>query len=276
MAEVEVGGRKVTLERFTLAKAMRVITLLSVIQKAVPEINKAMAEFRRNYEEANVIELDRVQAKMRYGPQPVLGEDGEPMFKDGELLTIPSPIDRMSETDWERAGQTLRLRQSPATGEIATALFPLAFERAEQPVMRLLALVAMPNDDVERYVASGEIWDRVDDYARDVIGKAYLEEIMELAVCAAETIEGQVMAKARGLGERAGNLRRLFGNEQPTRTTPNSSPMEPTTLSEPPEPESTESVSDSPESSTGNPTESDNSPGTPSSPSRSSSLATAN
>ena len=260
MSEVQIGGKTVTLQRFTLAKAMRVITLLSVIQKAVPELNKAMAEFRREYGENNVIALDRVQAKMRYGPQPVLGEDGEAMFKDGVLVTIPSPIDRMTEEDWQRADQTLKLRQAPNTAELAAAIFPLAFEHAEQPVMRLLALVAMPNDDVERYVASGEIWDRVDDLARDVIGKAYLEDIMELAVASAETIEGQVMQKAKGLGDRMGKLRSLFGMQ--ATTTP--SPTESVTLSEPPESEKPESVSGSPESSVGNPIESDDSLGTPS------------
>jgi hypothetical protein len=166
MADVSSGGRKVH-ERFTLVKAMRVITLLGLIQKSVPEVTKAMVEFKREYRENNVIELDRVQAKMRYGPTPVLGDDGEALFNDGELVTIASPIDRMTEEDWERAGHVLKLRQSPSTTELVMAVFPVAYEQAEEPVQRLLALIAMPNDDVARYVKSGELWDRVDDVRRE-------------------------------------------------------------------------------------------------------------
>lgn len=267
MTEVQIGEQKVTVERFTLAKAMRVITLLSLIQKSVPEINTAMAQFKRDYATENVVELDRVQAKMRYGPQPVVDEDGDPiMRKDpdgkptGDVLTIPSPIDRMTEQDWERAGHVLRLRDKPSTTELLTAIFPLIYEQAEQPVLRLLALVAMPNRDVMRYVRSDELWNRVDELADELISPAELGEVMELAVTAAEQVEGQVMDKAKGLGDRVGNLGRLFGIQRKTSET---SP----TSSEQPEPPSIESASPSPDSSSGTPTESSASPGTPSTPS---------
>jgi hypothetical protein len=261
MAAVTVGGREVVIERFTLVKAMRVITLLGLIQKSVPEITKAMAEFRAEYRETNVIELDRVQAKMQYGPTPVIGEDGEALFKDGELVTIPSPIDQMTEKDWERAGHVLRLRQSPSATELIMAVFPLAYEKAEQPVQRLLALVAMSNDDVARYVESGEIWDRVDDFAKKTIAPAYLDEVMELAVVAGETIEGQVMTKAKGLGDRVGNLLRLLGMGKTETTNSETSGMS----SEPPVQPNTVSVSSLPASTDGSPETSSDSPGTPSS-----------
>jgi hypothetical protein len=273
MADIEIGGRKVTVERFTLAKAMRVITLLGVIQKSVPEISKAMVEFKRDYQETNVIELDRVQAKMRYGPTPVLSDDGEALYRDGELVTLPSPIDRMTETDWERAGHVLKLRQSPSPTEMVLAVFPLAYEKAEQPVQRLLALIAMSNDDVSRYVASGEIWDRVDDFAQTVIAPAFLEDVMELAVVAGETIEGQVMDKARGLGDRMGNLLRLFGLKTPETTT---SPETSETSSEQPVQPNIISATPLASGSPGpTPSESSDSPSTPSTPSDASLSATA-
>lgn len=273
MSTVKFGDRDVVIERFTVAKGMRVITLLGLIQKSVPEINKAMAEFKRQYAEDNVVELDRVEAKFKYGPRPVIGEDGEPMFHDGKLVTMPSPIDRMTEQDWERAGQTLKERQEPSPVEMIMAVFPIAYEQAEQPVQRLLGLVVMPNDDVARYAASGEIWDRVDEVVAKTIAPAYLEEIMELAVAVAETIEGQVMVKAKSLGGRLGKLRGLFGMEKTTATSqPEISP----TSSEQPETPKTDSASVSDDSSTGlTQSESSDSPGTPSTPSEPSSLASA-
>lgn len=266
MSTVRIGDRDIALERFTLTKAMRVITLLKLIQQSTKEIAKTAAEFRREYATDNVQELDRVEAKMRYGPRPILGSDGELMFKDGVLVTEQSPVDRMTEDDWERAGQKLRIRQEPTPQEMMWAVFPVAFEHAEETVNRLLGLVVMSNSDVDRYVKSGEIWERVDELVESTIAPAYLEEIMELAVAAAELIEGQVMTKVKALGDRVGKLRTMFGAEAKT-STPATSP----TSSEPPEQPRTSSASLSPDSSTGlTPPPSSPSPGTPSTPSASS------
>lgn len=271
MSAIKVGGQDITIERFTLTKGMRVITLLQLIQKLVPQISREIAEFKREYSQTNIIELDRVQAKMRYGPTPVVNEAGDVQLDEhGGVLTIASPIDRMSEEDWERSGQTLKLRQAPSNEELMLAIFPLIYEHAQAPLVRLLALVAMPNADVERYAAvSGDkLWEEVDAFAARVIGPAYLEEIMELAVTAAEQVEGQVMTKAKGLGERAGKLAGLLGIK--TKTTATMSETSPTS-NESPEQPSSPSASDSHASSTGPLTSSSTSPGTPSTPSETSS-----
>jgi hypothetical protein len=268
MAPIEVNGSQITVERFTLTKGMRVITLLQLIQRMVPDITKEIAAFRREYAADNIIELDRVQAKMRYGPTPILNDAGDvEKTPDGGVLTIPSPIDRMSEADWERSGQTLKLRQSPSNEEIMLAMFPMVWEHAQAPVLRLLALVAMPNADVERYaaVSGDELWAKVDQFASSVIAPAYLEEIMELAVTAAEQVEGQVMTKAKSLGDRVGKLAGLFGMKVRAR-----SDVSQTSSGSPAETNSS-SVSDSPDSSNGPPASSGDSSGMRSAPSETSS-----
>lgn len=266
MGTVKVHDRDVNIERFTMQKAMRVITLLGIVEKSIPEITKLAADYRREYRENNVIELDRAQARMEYGPRPVLDESGAvAMNEDGTVVTMPSPLDSLTDEDWERSGQKLRFHQSPSTMEVMLAVFPSVYEKAEQPVLRLLALVAMRNDDVSRYVKDGTIWDKVDEFAQEVIEPALLEEVMELAVAAGEQIEGQVMSKAKSLGARAGKLGKAFGlvTDTPEQTEP-SQPTS-TTLSEQPEKPSTESVSDSPNATDGlTQTESSDSPGTPS------------
>jgi hypothetical protein len=274
MSAIEVHDRQITVERFTVTKGLRILTLLQLIQKMVPQISNEIADFKREYAASNVIELDRVQAKMRYGPTPIIDEHGD-VVRDsatGEVLTVASPIDRMTEADWERSGQILRLRQSPSNEEMLLAVFPLVYEHAQAPLMRLLALVAMPNADIERYAqVSGEkLWEEVDEYARQVIGPAYLEQVMELAVTAAEQVEGQVMDKVRGLGDRVGKLAGLLGIKK-TAAAP-SSDASPTS-SEPPEQPSSRSASPSPASSDGSPPTSAPSPGTSSTPSETSSNA---
>lgn len=261
MPTVHINGQDITIERMTLTKAMRVITLLSLIQKRVPEINRAMGEFRRAYVNENADELTRTEAKLRFGPQPVLGDDGEVMLRDdGEVLVLPSPIDRMTEQDWEQSGQVLKLRRQPSNTELLTAMFPLVYEHAEELVLRLLALVSMPNADVDRYVRSGEIKERMDERAQEVIAPAFLEEVMELAVTCAEQVEGQVMAKARELGDRTGKLRQLFGMGT---TKPAATP----TSNESQEQPNSGSASTSPGSSDGSPIGSSASRGMPFKPS---------
>jgi hypothetical protein len=196
------------------------------------------------------------------------------MFHEGDLMTMASPVDRLSEEDWEKSGQTLKIRQSPTPPEIIAAVFPMVMEQAEQPVYRLLALAIMSNEDVARYAGTGEILDRVDEVVQTKIATAYLDEIMELAVVIGELIEGQVMAKARALGNRLGNLKRLFGMGTTTPTP--SSPETSTTSSAPAEQSSSGSSSPSESSSPGpTPSESSDSPGTSSTPSGSTSSASA-
>jgi hypothetical protein len=263
MTAIKVGGRDITVERFCFAKAMRVITLLKKLQQSAPEISKAASDFRREYMAGNIVELDRVQAKMRFGPQPIFDDENKPMFHEGELLTMASPVDRMTEQDWERSDQTLKIRQEPSTPEMVAAVFPVAYEHAEKTVAQLLGLVIMSNTKVLEYVAAGTLWEEVDRLAADVIAPAYIEDVMELVVVVAETIEGQVMTKVKGLGDRLGKIRRLLTGEK-TKTDPSEGSP---TSSEPPAQPSTEPVSDSPASSTGpTPEPSSLSPGTPSAP----------
>lgn len=239
MPDVAIGGKTVSVERFTLAKAMRVITLLGLIQKQVPEVTKEWAAFRKNYGEEYAIELSRSQALVRFGEQ----------------------LDRLTEADWERDGQAFRIPGSPSGPELFFAMAPMVYERAEEVVLRLLGLIAMDNDTVGRYVAKGDIWERVDELVDEIIKPAALDEIMELAITACEVIDGQVLTKAKGLGDRAGNVARLFG----MRTTSRSEDSGTSSVSH--EQPSTDSVSRSPSDTTGPLTTFSDSPMTSSSPS---------
>jgi hypothetical protein len=268
MTKVTLNDREVTLERFTLQKAMRVITMLGLIQKAVPDATKMVGGYRREYAEANAVELDRVQAKMRFGRQPILDADDQPIFHEGELLTLPSPLDRFTEQDWEKAGNVLRMRPQPSGNEVMIAVFPEVFELAEPLVLRLLGIMVMSNADVARYVKAGDVWEHVDELVESTIAPAMLEEIMELAVTVGELIDGQVLAKAKALGARLGNLKRLFGFE--TTTTP-APPTSPTSSEQPEQPSSDSSSPSEPDSPGPTPTESSDSTGTSSPPSATSS-----
>ena len=245
MPDVQISGQTVTVERFTLAKAMRVITLLQLIQKQVPEVTKEWAVFRKQYADEYGTEIDRIDAKARFG----------------------AALDDISDDEWERAGQKLRIPGSPSTAEVFFQMAPVIYERAEEVTLRLLGLIAMPNDTVNRYVRQGDIWERVDELVDELIRPAALDEIMELGLTAAEVIDGQVLAKAQTVRERAGNVARLFGMGTRAESTgsrmSSESPVQPNTIS----------VSPSPESSDGSQESSSDSPGTSSTTSETSSTA---
>jgi hypothetical protein len=238
MSEVTIGGKTVTVERFTLAKAMRVITLLGLIQKQMPEITREWATFRRDYAEDYGVEMDRINAMARYG----------------------DALEHISDEQWERVGQKFKVPGTPSNPELFFAMAPLVYERAEAVTLRLLGLIAMPNDTVGRYVAQGDIWERVDELVDDIIKPAGLDEVLELVITAAEVIDGQVLQKAKGLGDRAGNVARLLGLGKKTTESP-SQPTDSATSSAPAEQPSSRSSSDSPSDTTGSPTESELSDG---------------
>ncbi|MBA3688467.1 MAG: hypothetical protein H0W81_06535 [Chloroflexi bacterium] len=230
--------------------------MFGVMQKSIPDLVKAIGEFRHEYAEHNYIELDRVQARARFGPEYVRGEDGK-LEKNakGDLLTLPSMVDRITEEDWERSGQKFRMPDQPSSGETAAFMLPLAFEQAQEPTQRLIALMCVSNADVSRWAASGTLYEELDSYYAANIDTAPMEDVLELAVSVAEQFDASVLSKARGLSERMGKLRAtVFGEEK--------KPVEtPTTSSPSPDESSTSSVTSTPESSDGDPETSSSSPG---------------
>jgi len=189
MPDVTINGKTVVIERFTLAKATRVITLLKLIQKQMPDITDEWATFRREYAEKYSVNLDRLNAIARFGDS----------------------LEHIPDSEWERAGNMLPVPALPSTAETFFHMAPMVYEGAEEVVLRLLGLLAMSNDTVNRYARSGDIWERVDEFVDETIRPAELDEILELITVAAEVIDGQVFQKVQQMGERAGNVARLFG-----------------------------------------------------------------
>lgn len=265
MSEVEIGGRTVTIQRPTVSKAARIITLLGVIQKQVPEATKAWAQFRRDYAVEYAQVLDRAQALVRYPARPVFDADDNPALHDGQVVMVPSPLASISEEAWERMNQQFRMPAEPSQAELFFHMAPFIFERAERPVLRLLAVLVMDNEKVARFAGDGTLEERLQELVEEVIQPAALHEVMELLVTAAEVVDREIVSKAQSLGKRMRPMLNMLGLAQP-----DSKPTGSTTSSEQPERSSTDSASTSPDSSNGSPTRSSDSPGTPSTPSESS------
>jgi hypothetical protein len=261
LATVTINGAEHEVQRFVLVKALRVITLLNVIQRLLPEGTEQLGEFISAYRRTHVEELDRVQAKLRYGGEIPVVQDGKPVLDPkGEVVTIRSPIDLLTEDDWNRAGQVYRRAEDPPVAAMVAAILPSVAENAERPLLRLLAVCIIDNDDFRRFVHN-ETWEEeADRVSRDVLEGAYFEEVIELAAVVADVLEGSALAKMR---EVAGKFRGLLGRlgiEWPTLTQGAEGSM---TSSESPDASSPSgSTSSAPDTTGGDPTTSGTFPGT--------------
>lgn len=193
MPNVTVNGRDIEIQRFPLAKASRIITLLQKIQQTAPGVTAHYARFTTEYANSYPKKMTRMQAVAMFGP-----------------------MEHISEDLWERDGQTFTVPGSPSPYEVFFEMAPMLYDAAEELVLRLLAVVAMPNEVFVQKVETGELWGRVDAFVDDVIRPADIGELAELVVVAAEVIDTTIIQRIQKLGEKAGNVARLLGIKTPT------------------------------------------------------------
>jgi hypothetical protein len=250
---VTIGGKAMHVERVSARKASRAMALLRHINREAKGITRSLEEFERDYLERNLRYITRPEARVRFPPQVVLdpetgapvrepativvdvGGDSEeqPNPRAGELVTFPSAVDRMSEADWQAAGNQYPVRERPPLYAIAMHAFEDALELAEDHVYRLLALFVMSNEDVTRRYKEGTLEEELTAGADRLLDEAMADELMELAVVCGELVDTQFRSKARELGDRLGNALRLFGLGPSTPTTTTSTPPNGPTSSTP-------------------------------------------
>lgn len=205
MPKVKIGGNERLLHEFNGRKAIRATKIVRGISSGWPEILRALARFNREYEAENVVELDRATARSKFPPRPVAV---------GEGLEVVDPLGHLTDEDWEKSGNTLKLPRSPSFNEQVAAVFPVAFDLAEEQVLQLLALCVVDADELGQAARGGgteAVEELLHEKADDLLDEAELGELIELAVTGAEMVRAQVAEKLEELGDRVGNLLTLFG-----------------------------------------------------------------
>lgn len=244
MAKVELGGNEITVQDLSGRKAIRATKIIRSMAQAWPEILKEIASFTRTYEEDNVVELDRAEARARYHARPLLDpETGQPLRDgDGQLVYGPDPLGHLTDEDWEKSGNKYRIRKSPSQGEIIAGVFPMAFDVAEEQLSQLLALGVIRNEDLDK--VHGEegpegITKALKEKADELLSYD-LGDLIELAVVISEVVDEQLRSRLDRLGRRTGKLLKLVGlgstskaSETPTPST--SIPPSPTSSTSSPE-----------------------------------------
>lgn len=224
-----LGQRSVTVAPFSGRKAIRAVHLLKDVSEGAPEIFAELAKFVRDYEKTNSLHLTRAQALFQFPPgvDPDTGD------------RIPGRFEHLTDADWTSCANVVTLPRSPTVPEQVAAVLPKALELAEKEVLRLLALVAMSNEDVKVHDKAGQLEAQLDELADEIIDAPY-EELIELAVLGGEGADEQYRRKAAVLGDRLGNAMRLVGIKPRTKA-PEPEPPEPSGSSTPTPPSSTPS-----------------------------------
>lgn len=220
---VTLDGTPTELQPFSGRRAIRAISLLKKLAKAAPEIMAVRAEFVRKYEKENYTELTRAEAQMRFGPIPLTRRvpDGdtfkiEPILEDGRPVMGPSRLAHLTDADWEKSGNVLKLADPPSRDAQVAAIFPAALDLAESEILQLLALITIRNKDYGKAAREGTQQAVLEEKA-DELQDELANELLELAVVGAELIEEQFADKVEELrrGNRLGNLMALFGKTEP-------------------------------------------------------------
>lgn len=223
---ITIGDERVDVPDLNGVKAVEALRLLQQVMRLAPDVARRRADFIRAYGEQYFEVLSRGEAKLRFGPVPVLDGEGD-IARDehGQVLTIPSPVDRMTEDDWRAMGNQLRLPQRPSNNEVGMELLDVLLDKALEPTLRLLALAVANNSEVLRRKRDGDLQSWLDDRGEELLDRGRLDQLMELALVAVETANTQVRQKLEQLGDRWGNALSAFGikpdapdHPQPDRT----------------------------------------------------------
>lgn len=237
---VTIAGKPIPIENVGARKANVAFQLLKRVTRRTEDLTAEWDAAIAGYRVAHTDRLSRVQARVEYPPRPIITPEGDlKRDADGELVYQPSIVDRMTEADWEASGNVLEVPRNPQPIDLVPRLLPKALDAAEEDVYALLTLFTMTNEAVKMARKSeGGIKAELQKRCDDLLDDAMFDELMELAVVVAETVDDQFRRKAEELGERLGKIGGLIGlNRDSTSSTlpdgPDSPPLEPTSLSSP-------------------------------------------
>lgn len=185
---VTIGDRDLQIPPFRGMKALRAGAILARVSKKVPTIMEEIAEFRKRYGEQNTLRITpAISAARGYDiPAEHFGEQG--------YMEVPGV---------------------PDTGEVIFAVFPSVFEVAETEIIRLLALIAIPNSELKKADEGDRLDETLDTFGRELLYEGELDQLAELVVIAYEMLGEQFAGKQ----DRLGKLRLAFLRETSRTTT---------------------------------------------------------
>ena len=243
--QVTVGDTTVSIQRFKGFKAVRAAQILARVTEEVQAIMRTQREFIAQYRVDNVLTITKGEAMERARSFRGAAAQAEAENEPAAAARLYSAAE-----SWDGAvlqmGDTeeLRLPQNPSEEEVGLVVLGKAVELIDGEAKQLLALILAPNSEL----ATADDEDRVDGYL-DERGKALFREadvdqLVDVALAAWETIQEQFAGKADQLGKLRRAIRPTAAEEEETqkpKSSPESSTPSPSPTAGTGEPSSTES-----------------------------------
>lgn len=207
---ITLGDQTITVEVPSTRKAHRALAWIRHLSRTQPAIQKHVGEFRRQYSADNYTELDRVQARVQFPEKYLADENGDPVRNpDGSIIFLPSPVDAITDAEWQATGGKLRLPKAPGGEAVAFAMLDKALELAEEDVYRILALMTLTNEEVKQH--RNDLAAAVEERVEFILDNSFPADVLELAVIVVEVLEEHVNSRLARLGDRAGKALRMVG-----------------------------------------------------------------
>lgn len=189
---VTAGETEYTIKKFKGFKALRLGRMLTSLGEIGPKVSEAVNKYVSDYRTQNVEKISRAALELRY----------------------PAEAAGVSDKAWEESDGYIELPNDPTEAEVLAVILPKAFELAGDSIVDLLAWVVA--DDAKLEEADNQSEEAVKEYIesirKNLLYKADLDELLELAYGAQEVLSEQMAGK----GQRAKALLKLVGLDQET------------------------------------------------------------
>lgn len=231
---VTIGDRSVELGSLSGFKVMRSGTILGRIIKQVTGISDEIQGFVAEYREANVEKTSRAMFEFRAASQHANaitamqaevrsehpGWEEADVRQEAEMRVGPAVS--VSDEAWAACENVMEIHRSPSGFEIFAFVLPHVLERAEEEVVKLLALMIAPDGEIREAKRSGRYEEFLAEKGEDLLFDAEIDELFEIATVTAEVLEGKLAGKLQRLQTAVSRLMGASGLTEEPETTPTS------------------------------------------------------
>jgi hypothetical protein len=236
--EVQIGGSSHTVEEPRLRRAKLIARQVQELFKQVPDLEMEIETWSRKWERETAYKLDRTTAKRLFGPQlqyeakldadgnVLLDDEGKPIVEpkrdeNGDYVYGPDHLKHLTNEDWEGSGNVLPQSNEPSEGSVLIHMFEMVYDKAEEPLMELLALMLVTNGELREARRAGDTALRtLIDSKKDLLeDEGDLGDMIALAAETYKMLKSQVDRQKDKLGELRGLLPGAKSQEEETEKT---------------------------------------------------------
>lgn len=196
LKSVQIAGSTYEIQRFKGLKAIMAIAAVARISEAVPNI---LADAAKKYNQRNTIVITEAMSRLpRWAGFTSEDFDAAESRTGKRELEIPAPV---------------------AVNEQIMQSLPALLEQARKEVIRLLAILIIPNEKLKEADKNDQVEAALDEYYEPLMYDADLSELAELAIAASDVLKAQLADKGE-LGNLLRGLWKRIRSQQPQSTAP--------------------------------------------------------